>query len=382
MKVLKFVFVFMASLAVGLMIGAGAVVAFTDMTFHDFFAKLFGMSAVEAFGVPLFAMLAAVVAFFLLVVVHETGHLVCGLLTGYKFVSFRILNFTFIRDDGKIRVKRFAVAGTGGQCLLSPPDLSVEKIPTGLYNFGGVLANLVALAVAVPFLWIADNPFGRMFVVIFIVIDVLLILLNGVPVRVGGMTNDVGNMVMLRKNMAAKRSLVAQLRSNALIQSGVRPKDMPDEIFEFPQPIDYRNPLEAAMPLMQASRLLDMGETEAAYELFAALMERKDEILGIYVKEIACELAYTAMLTGRVDLARRLLDKELMTYVDAYRRVMSSKERLLCAKALYLDSKPDEAVRIYRDLRDRRPQYLLQGEVVSDIALMHSMLGGAGVVTE
>ncbi|MDE6223782.1 MAG: hypothetical protein K2M49_08845 [Muribaculaceae bacterium] len=94
-----------------------------------------------------------------------------------------------------------------------------------------------------------------------------------------------------------------------------------------------------------------------------------------YVKEIACELAFAAMLTGRVEQARELLDKELMAYVEAYRRVMSSKERLLCAKALFLDSDRDEAIRIYSALRDRRGEYLLQGEVASDLALMEGMLG-------
>lgn len=237
------------------------------------------------------------------------------------------------------------------------------------------MANLLLLAVAVALLWVVDGALGRVFLVELILVDGILLLLNGVPLRLGGMSNDASNVIMLRRNLTAKRSLVAQLRSNALIQQGVRPKDMPDEIFELPQAVDYSNPLEIAIPLMQASRLLDMGETEAAYERFSELMAHRDEILGLYVKEIACELAFAAMLTGRVEQARELLDKELMAYVEAYRRVMSSKERLLCAKALFLDSDRDEAMRIYSALRDRRGEYLLQGEVASDMALMEGMLG-------
>ena len=375
MKILRFVGVFAASLAVGLMAGAGIAVAFTDTTFADFFRKLFQMSLWEVVGVPVFSMVAAVVAYFICVIVHEAGHLVCGLLTGYGFVSFRIFSFTFIREAGRLRVKRFAIAGTGGQCLLSPPEVAAERVPTIWSNRGGVVANLLLLAVAVALLWVVDGALGRVFLVELILVDGILLLLNGVPLRLGGMSNDASNVIMLRRNLTAKRSLVAQLRSNALIQQGVRPKDMPDEIFDLPQAVDYSNPLEIAIPLMQASRLLDMGETEAAYERFSELMAHRDEILGLYVKEIACELAFAAMLTGRFEQARELLDKELMAYIEAYRRVMSSKERLLCAKALFLDSDRDEAIRIYSALRDRRGEYLLQGEVASDMALMEGMLG-------
>lgn len=124
MKILRFVGVFAASVAVGLMAGAGIAVVFTDTTFADFFRKLFQMSLWEVVGVPVFSIVAAVVAYFICVIVHEAGHLVCGLLTGYGFVSFRIFSFTFIREAGRLRVKRFAIAGTGGQCLLSPPEVA------------------------------------------------------------------------------------------------------------------------------------------------------------------------------------------------------------------------------------------------------------------
>ena len=35
-------------------------------------------------------------AIFLQVVIHELGHLTFGLLTGYKFLSYRVLNFMII----------------------------------------------------------------------------------------------------------------------------------------------------------------------------------------------------------------------------------------------------------------------------------------------
>ena len=71
------------------------------------------------------AFLGLFVGSFLQLIVHEAGHLVCGLITGYKFVSFRVFSYTLYKEDDKCKVKKFSLSGTAGQCLLSPPDRSV-----------------------------------------------------------------------------------------------------------------------------------------------------------------------------------------------------------------------------------------------------------------
>lgn len=42
---------------------------------------------------------------FLHIIIHEAGHMIFGLLTGYRFLSFRIMNFIWIKDNGKIKLK-------------------------------------------------------------------------------------------------------------------------------------------------------------------------------------------------------------------------------------------------------------------------------------
>ena len=64
------------------------------------------------------------VAFFFHMLIHEAGHLVFGLMTGYKFSSFRIASFMWLKESGKLKLKRVNVAGTGGQCLMIPPEMS------------------------------------------------------------------------------------------------------------------------------------------------------------------------------------------------------------------------------------------------------------------
>ena len=61
------------------------------------------------------------VALFFHMIVHEAGHLVFGLMTGYKFCSFRVASFMWLKENGKLKFKRLTLAGTGGQCLMRHP---------------------------------------------------------------------------------------------------------------------------------------------------------------------------------------------------------------------------------------------------------------------
>lgn len=111
---------------------------------------------------------AFVVSEIVLIIAHEAGHLVGGLLSGYKFVSFRIGNLTFIRKNGHLKIKKYSLAGTGGQCLMCPPDGDPDTVPTTLYLAGGLLANIVCFIVVLPLLFLNLPPFVTEALVIFI----------------------------------------------------------------------------------------------------------------------------------------------------------------------------------------------------------------------
>lgn len=354
----------------GFMIGGSIVVLTSDTTFAEFFAKMSGTDMADIAVAVLCGVLALLLAVVVLVPIHELGHLVCGRLSGYRFVSFRIFNFTFIKENGRLKVKKFAVAGTGGQCLLSPPDMPDDRIPTFWYNAGGVAANILVLLLSLPLMF-SGNPYVKEAALIFILTDAVLILMNGIPLP--GICNDAYNALMLGRKPEAKRGMLLQLRANALIQNGVRPKDMPPEWFIVPENMDYKNALEVSIPLMAASRLVDMGDYDAATEMFEELYSHRDSIMQLYVREIACELVFLYLVRGQKARAEALLGKDLRKYIETYRKVMSSKERIYCAIKYYIDNEPAKAEEIYRQLCDRESDYLLGGEVKSDLALLSDM---------
>lgn len=361
-------------IAVGLIIGALITVIFTDKTFSQFFDQLLSIGSLEGIAVVSVAIMSFLVSILILIPLHEAGHLVFGLLTGYKFVSFRIFNLTLIEIDNKFRVKKFSVAGTGGQCLLTPPKLPLDQIPTSLYNAGGVIANIFILLLVLPMFFYKLNPFVSVGLVIFCFVDAFIIIVNGIPMKLGGVSNDGYNIIYLNRNPLSKQSIVLQLRSNALIQDGTRPKDMPEDWFCWKTDIDYKNPLEVSIPMMHASRLLDEFDFEGAYDEFKQLHSHKNDIMQLYVNEIECELLFCAMVTGDKELSSQLLTPRLKKYIDTYSKVMSSKQRLLCAISFYVDGDREKALEILKTLKSNVDTYLLQGEVKSDIAIMNHIL--------
>lgn len=376
-QALKLVGMFLVGILLGVMVSGAGIALFTDMTLAAFFGKLFRLHIAEVIGFPLLFICFFLITLFLQVTLHEAGHLICGLASGYRFVSFRIFNFTWIRKDGKWVLKRFSVAGTGGQCLLAPPDRPEEEIPVCGYNMGGVMMNILTALVALGFLlWMEDLPFMlSVFLVFGVIIGLFLGVTNGVPMKLGGIGNDAYTLRLLRHNPATKHALILQLRINALIQEGMRPKDMPEEWFKQDvATIDYKDILQATIGLMNVSRLLDREEWEDAYRLLEDVKSHSSELIGILQQETDAELLFTALVTGRMERAGELATDKLLRYIHLYSRVSSSKQRQLFALALYQEHDREKAETIYRSVVNLREKYLMQGEVNMDIALMEVLL--------
>ena len=86
--------------------------------------------------------------------------------------------------------------------------------------------------------------------------------------------------------------MIVQLRVNACIQEGIRIKDMPEEWFAWVDDIDYGEPMQLNIRLLQVGRLLDLGQMEEAYVALEEIARHKGEMIGLLAKEVVCELIY------------------------------------------------------------------------------------------
>ena len=374
LQILKYI----GALAFGGIIGLIGVsifmILFTDITFSELITKFANIDWADTAGYILISILSLLFSFTLHLLLHEGGHCVAGLLSGYRFVSFRIGNITLLRTNNKLRIKRFSLEGTAGQCLMMPPQKPIDDIPTVLYNLGGVLFNIIFSIIGIIIFILTTSASVASCSIIFAMIGIILALINGIPMKVGGVSNDGNNVLYLNKDTKAKEAFVYQLITNALVQDGTRPAELPDEYLSFDTDFDYKDPLAVNWLILSASVLIDRQEYDRAYTLLNHAMQHSKEIMQLFVYEIACELVFTALITGHIEQAKELYNKDLARYIKQHKNVMSAKQRISCAIALYIDKDAEKAQQIYREVCDRRDSYLMQGEVKMDLALMEKIL--------
>ena len=132
------------------------------------------LSRVDKPNIILF-LITGIIAFVLHIIVHEAGHLFFGLLSGYKFISFRVFDFKIIKDqNGELKIRFERLAGTGGQCLMRAPEYVEGKFRYKLYLLGGVTFNLVFSIV----FWLVLPSY---YTLLFALIGYALAFLNLIP---------------------------------------------------------------------------------------------------------------------------------------------------------------------------------------------------------
>lgn len=256
---------------------------------------------------------------YLHIILHEGGHLVCGLASGYEFLSFRVGSFVFVRQDGRIVLRRYRLAGTAGQCLLAPPPQGeTGDYPTTLYNLGGVLSNLLFSLVfaVVSAACRSTHPRVALFFAMWTLVGCFLAVTNGLPLNAATPT-DGANLLTLRRHPAAKHALWVQLAVNAAATRGQRLRTMPTAWFEPPEQLD--DPLSAAVAVLHCNRLLDEGNIAEADAAMTALLASDAALAEVHRRVLASDLIFCKLLLGRGEEAEKLYDKSQRKFIQSMR---------------------------------------------------------------
>lgn len=265
------------------------------------------------------------IALFFHVLLHEAGHLVFGLLTGYKFSSFRIFSFMWLKENGKLKSKRLSLAGTGGQCLMAPPDWKDGKIPVVLYNLGGSLINMAAgVLFLAGYLLCSGIPFLSPLLLIFAVAGLMTAAMNGIPMRMGTIDNDGYNALALSKNTEAVEAFWIQLKINEQSSKGVRLKDMPPEWFAVPSDEAMKNGMVAARGVFACNRLMDAENFEEADARMAHLLEIDSGMIGLHRGLLICDRIFVELIgENSREIIESMHTKEQKKFMKAMRRYPS-----------------------------------------------------------
>ena len=226
------------------------------------------------------------------ITVHELGHLIAGLLTGYRFISFRIFSVMLTKSEGKWQIRKYSLPGTGGQCLMAPPRKKNGYYPFALCNLGGILfCGYISLFLIVISFFLPSSTAG-FHLARFGLVSFLMNLFNAIPTNGKGMINDATNLRMALKSDAAKLALWNQLEYVSLHAQNVRTADMPEDLFFMPEKKELSNPLLLWQILAIIEREEDRGNYEKAREIISFTFDHAPHIFPLYKSVLQIEAIY------------------------------------------------------------------------------------------
>ncbi len=310
------------------------------------------------------------------IIIHEFGHLIFGLIVGYKFSSFRIGNILFYKDKNKIKIKRFSVPGTAGQCLLYPPKNKTGANQAIIYLLGGSIINIV-ISVVLIILYIQYKDTKYLSEILFFTgsMGIFVGLLNLIPMRLNLVNNDGYSAVMIKKNPKALKAFWIQLNINMLHSNGEFLRNMPDEWFYIPDDDELKNSLTSTIGLFTYNRMIEKFEFKEAYELLLKLNSDECDIPGLHKTLLTADKIYLELIFGELNLANDSFNNEFRKQMKIISRSISCIRMEYAYALLYeknnlkanlLKIKFDKYAKLYPFENDVITERLLVG-VVDDL---------------
>ena len=263
-------------------------------------------------------LLLALAAYFLNIVLHEAGHLLMGLLTGYRFLSFRIFSWILIRDEnGRYHMNSFNIPGTVGQCLLIPPELDENgHMPYVLYNLGGIMVNFIIASVSAAIFFLTPiSGTSRIFIALLGFVGLFIGIENAIPLGALGINNDGANMVSLSKSPRVVKALWKQLMINAYQTQGYLFQQMPEEFFEMPTIEEMSDRLISAEAVFIENRDMETMDHEKTLDTLDFLLDTAGiDMIDIYRVTLESDRILVRLLLGMPVTVEKSFKKSLRQF--------------------------------------------------------------------
>ena len=310
-----------------------------------------GSSIVQDIPAIILSLVIMLIMFLVQTIIHELGHMICGLISGYKFSSFRVGNIILLKDNGKFKIKKYSLPGTGGQCIMIPTSEKGEDIPIILYNLGGALLNLItALLALLALVVFGGNAIVDAALKLFMVIGVLSALLNGIPMSSNQLDNDGMNIITLKKSPEARKAFVNNFLIYEKLTEGKLLREIPEELFDINMEDKVEDSISAGVITNKFLRLIDLWKPEEAMELGEYILEHVEKINGVHKNIVKQEMVYCAIMLNypKDKISEMYMDKELTQYLKMAANVISTP-RIKYVYALLVEQDEKEAEKQYNN---------------------------------
>ena len=219
---------------------------------------------------------------YLIFILHELGHAVCGYLTGYRLVAFGLGNFLLTKKSGKFSLSRTAVLkNVGAQYIGLKEDESDQRII--LMLAGGLIVHLSLILLAILYGFLTRSWY---FAATWICLNVSFLLINAKPV---GITDGAKIWELLHHPENTKYAYLV-LRHSA--QTLLAPQEYDLKDFIMPVAEDARGSFAESIQIFQGLVFIFDGQIETAKKHFQSLLNKTDNPMSqtlskLYLLQIA-----------------------------------------------------------------------------------------------
>lgn len=136
-----------------------------------------------------------IIAITVQIVMHEVGHFIGGILTGWKFLYLQVFHFAIVKENNRLSIKW--ISAKNYQCIMYPKGISCDAI---IYSLGGILMNAIITVIsAVVLIMNQKNILVWEYTLIFIVFGCAFLYVNGVP-STKRICNDMSCCLLLKED--------------------------------------------------------------------------------------------------------------------------------------------------------------------------------------
>lgn len=278
--------------------------------------------------------------------VHEAGHMVFGLASGFSLLTYKIGPFEWYKKDDKIAFRLNSLSSMVlGQCLMIPPKPKKKVKPKFyLYNAGGLIFSYSLDVILVLLFFLTGNGYIKHLLVPVISISVFLTLNNSIY-QEGGF-NDVCNHRLVKSNSKYIYSIMYQLEIIANITNGKRygAKTLYEPYFE-----EKLNHITLPVAQLRFYQAIDKSDFVEAKRISDIIRKNYNNIL-LPVQKVS--VIFVILFTD-------IVIEEKFTQFKRHFKWIGEKEKAICMKY-------DYDIRYYYDIYSKiyRDDYEIKEDVI------------------
>ena len=369
-KILKI----LAGIVIGALIGLVVIVMIIMLIDSDFepqeLLSIKDIAWLKILSSVLIATASMCVAAVTHIILHETGHLIGGFATGYRFFSIRFWKFAIVNDSHGLHVKRYELIGTLGQCLMYLPE-NTGKTPYFWYNAGGVAANMLLCGMSLLTLTSIElSTLAESLLIMLVYTGFFVILINGLPLP--SLLNDARNIVLLHQKEENRRLFANMMLCACETGKGTRPKALPERWLCGTMPQSHKELFQINSYLVYLTWLEDNGRYDEAREGYERLTETfGDKLPMIFRTDMAAEHLICELFTNaRKDRIETLWTENNEKYIRQNAKYSPIKLAALFAYELLHQDNTEEPKILRKELESRQESYIMRGETLMAASIM------------